>query len=81
MHNMRQQSVNVEPQTGSTNNSFAGAWLARRHRIPFHIARLLAEVQNLLEIICAKQRMGPTGSVHVFCDPGASAARDLGRAA
>lgn len=41
----------------------------------------LAEVQNLLEIICAKQRMGPTGSVHVFCNPGASAVRDLGRAA
>ncbi len=41
----------------------------------------LAEVHNLLEIICAKQRMGPTGSVCVFCDPGASAVRDLGRTA
>jgi replicative DNA helicase len=41
----------------------------------------LAEVQNILEIICAKQRMGPTGTVQVFCHPGASAIRDLGRAA
>jgi replicative DNA helicase len=38
----------------------------------------LAEVQNVLEIICAKQRMGPTGKVLVYCHPGASAVRDLG---
>jgi len=37
-----------------------------------------AEVQNLLEIICAKQRMGPTGTITVYCHPGASAVRDLG---
>lgn len=39
-------------------------------------AARLAEVQNNLEIIIAKQRMGSTGSVHVFCHPGSSAVRD-----
>jgi replicative DNA helicase len=37
------------------------------------------EVKNKLEIIVAKQRMGSTGSVEVFCHPGASALRDVGR--
>jgi replicative DNA helicase len=39
----------------------------------------IEEVENKLEIIIAKQRMGPTGSVDVFCHPGASALRDLSR--
>lgn len=39
----------------------------------------MQEVQNKLEIIIAKQRMGQTGSVNVFCHPGASAVRDLAR--
>jgi replicative DNA helicase len=39
----------------------------------------IERTQNLLEIIVAKQRMGATGSVPVFCHPGASALRDLGR--
>lgn len=40
---------------------------------------LLEEKQNSLEIIVAKQRMGSTGSVEVYCHTGASALRDLGR--
>ncbi len=36
----------------------------------------LADVANRLELIIAKQRMGPTGRVAVFCHPGASAVRD-----
>jgi replicative DNA helicase len=36
----------------------------------------LSDVENELEIIVAKQRMGKTGSVKVFCHPGASAVRD-----
>lgn len=39
----------------------------------------LEDVENKLEIIVAKQRMGPTGSVEVYCHPGASAVRDLAR--
>lgn len=39
----------------------------------------LEEVKFKLEIIVAKQRMGATGKVDVFCNPGASAVRDLGR--
>lgn len=39
----------------------------------------MARCHNKLEMIIAKQRMGPTGSVEVFCHPGASALRDLGR--
>ena len=35
-----------------------------------------ADVENELEIIVGKQRMGKTGSVRVFCHPGASAVRD-----
>lgn len=35
------------------------------------------DVKNDLEIIIAKQRMGQTGSVKVFCHPGASAVRDM----
>jgi replicative DNA helicase len=40
---------------------------------------LLDEVKNKLEIIIAKQRMGATGNLDVFCHPGASAVRDLAR--
>jgi replicative DNA helicase len=36
----------------------------------------MQECENLLEIIVAKQRMGTTGPVKVFCHPGASALRD-----
>lgn len=39
----------------------------------------MQEIENLLEIIVAKQRMGSTGPVKVFCHAGASALRDLGR--
>lgn len=37
------------------------------------------DVKNELEIIVAKQRMGQTGSVSVFCHPGANAVRDAMR--
>jgi replicative DNA helicase len=39
----------------------------------------MQECENLLEIIVAKQRMGTTGPVKVFCHPGASALRDWTR--
>jgi replicative DNA helicase len=37
----------------------------------------LHNCHNRLEIIVGKQRSGPTDTVSVFCDPGASAVRDL----
>lgn len=37
----------------------------------------LANCHNRLEIIVAKQRSGPTDAISVFCDPGASAVRNL----
>jgi replicative DNA helicase len=37
----------------------------------------LSNCHNRLEIIVGKQRSGPTDTVSVFCDPGASAVRDL----
>jgi replicative DNA helicase len=37
-----------------------------------------AEAHNKLFAIIAKQRMGPTGSVELFCDIGSNAVRDLG---
>lgn len=40
-------------------------------------AARLQEVQYKLEIIIAKQRMGPVGSVDVFCHPPSSAVRDM----
>jgi replicative DNA helicase len=42
------------------------------------VARLY-EVQNRLEVILAKQRNGPIGTVELFCDVAANAARDLAR--
>jgi hypothetical protein len=42
------------------------------------IARL-AEVRNKLELIIAKQRNGPTGSLEIFFDAASNAARDLDR--
>jgi replicative DNA helicase len=39
----------------------------------------LPEVENHMEIILAKQRMGQTGLVKVFCHTSASALRNLGR--
>lgn len=36
----------------------------------------LAAAEDLLEIIVAKCRMGSTGTVHAYCNPGASVARD-----
>jgi replicative DNA helicase len=44
------------------------------------IARL-AEVRNKLELIIAKQRNGPTGSLEIFFDAASNAARDLDRRA
>lgn len=38
----------------------------------------MAEAHNKLFAIVAKQRMGPTGSVELFCDIGSNAIRDLG---
>lgn len=35
-----------------------------------------AAAQNKLEIIIAKQRMGTTGTINVYCNPAASAVRD-----
>jgi replicative DNA helicase len=40
------------------------------------IARL-AEVRNRIELIVAKARNGPTGTVRVFFDTSCNAARDL----
>ena len=42
------------------------------------IARL-AEVRNKLELIIAKQRNGPTGSIEIFFNAASNAARDLER--
>jgi len=42
------------------------------------IARL-AEVRNKLELIIAKQRNGPTGSLEIFFDAASNAVRDLDR--
>jgi replicative DNA helicase len=39
----------------------------------------MAEAHNKLFAIVAKQRMGPTGSVELFCDIGSNAIRDLGQ--
>lgn len=39
----------------------------------------LSEVENKLDVIIAKQRMGSTGTVELFCHAGASAVRDLMR--
>lgn len=38
-----------------------------------------ARVHNLLEAIIAKQRMGPTGGIELFCDIGNNAIRDMSR--
>lgn len=39
----------------------------------------MAAAHNKLFAIIAKQRMGPTGSVELFCDIGSNAVRDLGQ--
>jgi replicative DNA helicase len=39
----------------------------------------LPEVENEMDVIIAKQRMGQTGVVKVFCHTGASALRNLGQ--
>lgn len=44
------------------------------------IARL-ADVENQLEVIVAKQRNGPTGSLMLFCDIACNAVRNFARAA
>jgi replicative DNA helicase len=44
------------------------------------LQRLLKDKRNSLEIIVAKNRMGQTGPVEVFCDPGSSAIRNAARA-
>jgi replicative DNA helicase len=55
-------------------------YLQRRYADPSNedrrVARL-AEVRNKLELFIAKQRNGPTGSLHVFFDCASNAARDL----
>ncbi len=37
----------------------------------------MAAAHNKIEMIVAKQRMGPTGTIQAFCDAGASAIRDM----
>jgi replicative DNA helicase len=44
------------------------------------LQKRLDDKRNTLEIIVAKNRMGPTGPVEVFCDPGSSAVRNGARA-
>lgn len=39
----------------------------------------IQEAHNKLFAILAKQRMGPTGSIELFCDIGSNAVRDLGQ--
>lgn len=39
------------------------------------------EVKNLVEVLIAKNRNGPTGTVNLFCDIGASAIRNADRSA
>jgi replicative DNA helicase len=39
----------------------------------------LLENRNSLEVIVAKNRMGPIGTVRVFCHPGCSAIRNAAR--
>src|SRR5262245_3246174 len=41
----------------------------------------LEATRNILELIIAKQRNGPTGTVELFCDMAANAIRDKWRAA
>jgi replicative DNA helicase len=43
------------------------------------LCRRLDERRHSLEIIVAKNRMGPVGSVEVFCHPGCSAIRNAAR--
>ena len=40
--------------------------------------RKMESAHNVLQAIIAKQRMGPAGTIDLFCDIGSNAVRDFG---
>jgi hypothetical protein len=49
MNNMPKQAAKVEPPIFPTTNNFtvAGAWLVRRHHVPYNIANYVAAAGGL----------------------------------
>jgi replicative DNA helicase len=72
------ESGDIEADADTVLLLFREAYYLSKDPSPEAAANLMA-CQNKLEIIIAKQRMGETGTVDVFCHAGASAVRDLVR--